>query len=108
MIAGPYRHGSEDKEVWRRNHQLLNENALRVFEMGHTPVIGVNGALPIIEFNKDADYESIMMPLSLDLAQRCDAILRVGGPSEGADQEVAIFKSKDLPIYTSLSEIPKS
>jgi hypothetical protein len=29
------------------------------------------------------------LPLSLALAERCDAILPVGGPSSGADEEVA-------------------
>jgi hypothetical protein len=32
-----------------------------------------------------------MLPLSLALAERCDACLRIGGPSAGADAEVATF-----------------
>ena len=31
------------------------------------------------------------MPLSLALAERCDAFLRIGGASVGADQEMARF-----------------
>ena len=41
---------------------------------------------------EDAAAEAaIMMPLSLALAERCDAFLRIGGPSVGADQEMARF-----------------
>jgi hypothetical protein len=47
-----------------------------------------------------------MMPLSLALAGRCDACLRVGGPSAGADQEVALFHAVGKPVYGSLADLP--
>ena len=49
MIAGPYRSGSSDPAVWAENHRKLNAVALAVFQKGHTPIVGVNLALPIIE-----------------------------------------------------------
>lgn len=107
MIAGPYRGNSTDREVWARNHRLLNEQALEVFRKGHIPVIGVNAALPVIEAAGADQFESIMMPLSLALAERCDAILRVGGPSAGADQELAVFREKGLPVFYSIEDIPQ-
>ncbi len=106
MIAGPYRHGSSDPEQWAKNLQLLNDYAYLVHQKGHVPVIGVNAALPIIEQAGQEHYSAIMMPISLALAERCDAVLRVGGPSKGADQEVALFKKKGLPIYTDVAAIP--
>jgi len=47
-----------------------------------------------------------MMPLSLELANRCDAVLRIGGASQGADQEVVRFIARALPVYHSLEEVP--
>ena len=47
MIAGPYRSGSNDPKVWQENLNAMNRVALQVFELGHTPIIGVNMALPI-------------------------------------------------------------
>ena len=107
MIAGPYTAGSSDPEQWNRNHQELNQYAYEVFQKGHIPVIGVNVALPIIETVGDDKFKELMMPISLAMAERCDAVLRVGGPSSGADREVEIFRKKALPIYFSLDEIPE-
>ena len=106
MIAGPYTTGSLDKKIWQQNHKLLNEYAYKVHLKGHVPVIGVNVALPIIETVGFDKFEALMMPISLAMADRCDAVLRVGGTSAGADQEVAIFKRKGLPIYYDLDSIP--
>jgi hypothetical protein len=107
MIAGPYRGGSTDREVWAQNHRLLNECALEVFKKGHIPVIGVNAALPVIDVAGMEQFEQIMMPISLAMAERCDAVLRIGGPSAGADEEVDVFMKKGLPVYYSLEDIPE-
>ncbi|MBO6515538.1 MAG: hypothetical protein JJ975_03215 [Bacteroidia bacterium] len=105
MISGPYRHGTTTEDERQQNLKLMNEYALKVLKMGHVPVIGVNLALPIIKMN-NASYDDIMMPLSLGLAKRCDAVLRIGGESKGADDEMHTFKLRDLPIYRSLEDIP--
>jgi len=107
MIAGPYTAGSTNKELWKQNHLVLNQFAYEVHLKGHVPVIGVNIALPIIETVGFDKFEELMMPISLAMADRCDAVLRIGGASTGADQEVDIFKDKELPIYYSLEEIPQ-
>ena len=106
MIAGPYQGNSSDKEEWKKNHQKLNEMAYKVHLKGHIPVIGVNLALPIIETVGWDNYEQLMMPLSLALAERCDAVLRIGGISKGADQEVEVFVQKGLPVFYKLDDIP--
>lgn len=106
MISGPYRHGSKDPQVWEQNLNLMNEFAYAVFKLGHMPIIGVNMAKPIIDSMGEGKYEEIMMPLSLSLIDRCDAVLRVGGESKGADDEVERFRKKGLPIYDALSQIP--
>jgi heme-degrading monooxygenase HmoA len=106
MIAGPYRSGSTDPGTWAKNLGQMNAAALEVFRNGHVPLIGVNMALPVIGKAGEASYDSIMMPLSLSLAERCDAILRIGGPSRGADEEVESFRRRGLPVFKSIDEIP--
>ena len=53
----------------------------------------------------DERYDEIMMPVSLALADRCDACLRIGGASKGADDEVERFKAAGKPVYRRLDEI---
>lgn len=107
MIAGPYRSGAATPEQRAQNLQALNEAAASVFRKGHVPIIGVNLALPIIQASGAEHYDEIMMPLSLALAGRCDAVLRVGGASKGADQEVDLIRSKGGTVYRSVSEVPE-
>jgi hypothetical protein len=62
---------------------MLNDAAVALLRAGHIPVIGVNMALPMIEAagNSEAACHEIMMPVSLALADRCDACLPSGGRS---------------------------
>ena len=106
MVSGPYRTGSTDPAVWAENLRTMNVAAYEVFRKGHVPIIGVNMALPVIEAAGQHTYEEVMMPLALKLIDRCDAVLRIGGPSYGADQEVRAFEARGLPIYRNLDEIP--
>ena len=107
MVAGPYSSGAADEEERQRNLDVLNRAALALFNRGYIPVIGVNNALPLIKMVGTADaFERIMIPYSLALSERCDACLRVGGPSKGADQEVERFRQMDKPVYFRLEDIP--
>ena len=106
MVAGPYRSGSSDPVVWAENLRKLNLSAKAIFEKGHVPIIGVNMALPVIETAGQEFYERIMMPLSLRLTERCDAVLRIEGVSKGADEEVDRFRTRGLRVFQSIDEIP--
>ena len=92
MVGGPYGTGAKSAAERAANLARMNEAALAVWRKGHVPIIGVNLALPIVAAaggDAAADAE-IMMPLSLALAERCDAFLRIGGrlgrrgPGDGA------------------------
>lgn len=107
MVAGPYSSGAADDERREANLVAMNRVAYALFLRGHIPIIGVNLALPIIQAAGPATFEAVMMPLSLAAAQRCDAILRVGGPSAGADREVAVFERAGKPVFRTLEEIPE-
>ena len=106
MVAGPYRSGSSDSIVWAENLRKLNSSASAIFQKGHVPIIGVNMALPVIEAAGQELYERIMMPLSLCLTERCDAVLRIEGVSRGADDEVDRFRARGLRVFLSIDEIP--
>jgi hypothetical protein len=106
MVAGPYRSGSSDPAVWAQNLRVLNGFAYAVLEKGHLPIVGVNLALPVIECAGQELYGTIMTALSLRLTERCDAILRIEGVSQGADDEVEKFRARGLPVFRSLDEIP--
>lgn len=106
MIAGPYTSGGADPEQRALNLKRLNGVAWEVLQKGHVPLIGVNLALPIIESCPGADFDRVMMPISLALAQRCDAVLRVGGPSRGADQEVEAIRARGGAVFQRVEDIP--
>ncbi len=106
MVSGPYRGGARTEADRQANLDAMNRAAYEVFRRGHVPIIGVNAALPIIRAVGDDRYDEIMMPVSLALADRCDACLRIGGPSKGADDEVERFQAAGKPVYHRLDEIP--
>jgi catechol 2,3-dioxygenase-like lactoylglutathione lyase family enzyme len=106
MVAGPDRAGAASEADRQRNLRVLNAAALEVFRRGHVPVIGVNLALPIVEAAGAERYDEIVPPLSLALSDRCDAILRVGGPSSGADAEVERVRRRGGRVYEDVAEIP--
>jgi hypothetical protein len=77
-----------------------------VFDRGHIPLMAVHAVLPLIELAGEDRYAEMMVPMSLELADRCDACLRIGGPSAGADKEVERFQQFRKPVYTSAEQIP--
>jgi Domain of unknown function (DUF4406) len=84
----------------------MNEAAAAVLKLGHIPVIGVNAALAVAEcLGPDANQYDVIMEISLALVDKCDAILVIG-ESAGANRERDLVRSKGLPVYRDLSEIP--
>ena len=104
MVSGPYRAATTDGR--QANLRELNRVAHEIFRKGHVPIIGVNVALPIIEAVGGQLYDDIMMPMCMRLIERCDAVLRIGGASEGADIEVGEFRARGLLVFESIDDIP--
>lgn len=102
-IAGPYSAPTEEQR--QKNLDAMNEAAARVLEKGHIPIIGMNAALPIVSITNIEDKYKATMDISLAVIDKCDAILMIG-ESPGADKERDLVKSKGLPVYYSLEEIP--
>jgi len=95
LVAGPYRSGTgDDPAKLAANVKAMNLAALRLFRAGHLPVTGEALALPLIELAGstrigDPAFDEIFHPIARRLLSRCDAVLRIGGPSTGADEMVA-------------------
>lgn len=114
LIAGPYKSGTNgDPELMNQNLRRLEEAAWPIFQAGHVPMIGEWVALPVLDSAgasgpNDPLAEQVMYPTAQRLLQHCDAVLRLPGESQGADQDVAIARERGIPVYTSLEEIPRA
>lgn len=112
LIAGPYRSGTnDDPKLLARNLEFMEEFALPIFRAGHIPMIGEWLALPLVHRAGskqigDAPFNEIFHPIAMRLLKRCDAVLRVGGASTGADEMVRIGRGLGLEIYSALHEVP--
>jgi len=112
LIAGPYRSGTEDDpDKMAANVYAMEAYALPIFRLGHIPVLGEWFALPLVKLAGskqigDESFNEIFHPIAERLLEKCDAVLRVGGASQGADLMVEAARKRNLEIYFSLEEIP--
>jgi hypothetical protein len=112
LIAGPYRSGTnDDPALIHKNVEVMESYALPIFKLGHIPVLGEWLALPLVDLAGskklgDEMFSEIFHPIATRLLEKCDAVLRVGGPSSGADEMVRVGSALGLKIFTTLDEIP--
>ena len=112
LVAGPYRSGTNDNpELIAANVKAMTDAALKIYKIGHLPVLGEWFALPLIEAagsKKTGDdvFNKIFHPVAIQLIDHCDAVLRIGGPSAGADEMVNTGKEKNKTIFYSVEDIP--
>jgi len=114
LVAGPYRSGTNDDPTRiAANVKAMTDAALDIYNIGHLPVLGEWFALPLIEAAGskkigDEVFNKIFHPIAVQLIDHCDAVLRIGGPSTGADEMVSAGKAKNKSIFYRLEEIPVS
>jgi hypothetical protein len=112
LIAGPYRSGTnDDPALIQKNVEAMESYALPIFRLGHIPILGEWLALPLVHLAGSAKvgdeaFNEIFHPIAVRLLEKCDAVLRVGGPSAGADEMVRVGRSLGLAIFSELSDIP--
>lgn len=125
LIAGPYRSGTDgDPARIARNLERLEAVSLPIYERGHVPMIGEWVALPILRVAAETTVAApdaastgtsgeepspagdVMYTTAHRLLQHCDAVLRLEGASQGADQDVRIAEARGIPVYRSIDEIP--
>jgi len=113
LVAGPYRGGTNDDPVKiQANVEAMEAMSLAVFRRGHLPVMGEWFALPLLKHAGskkigDAVFDEIFHPIARELIGKCDAVLRIGGASSGADDMVATGQTLSKTIYRALEEIPE-
>lgn len=96
-VAGPYSNGD------------IAENVRKACEVGNELL--KRGFIPFIphlylfwHFAFPKSWET-WMKIDLEILSRSDAVLRVGGPSVGADKEVRYAEKLGIPVYYSLEEL---
>ena len=113
LVAGPYRSGTDgDPARIAANVEAMTRVSLELWRRGHLPVMGEWFALPLIEqavaegaSAGEVDAE-IFHPIAETVLARCDACLRIGGPSAGADRMVATARRLGKAVYTDLGQVP--
>ena len=112
LIAGPYRSGTgDDPAKMAANVRAMEDYALSIYRAGHLPVLGEWLALPLVKLAGskkvgDAPFNEIFHPISERLLEKCDAVLRVGGASQGADLMVELARKHGLRVFHALEDIP--
>ena len=84
--------------------------SLELYRRGHLPVMGEWFALPLIEEAErigDTDaFAEHFHPIAERVLARCDACLRIGGPSNGADRMVATARRLGMRVFLDIGEVP--
>jgi hypothetical protein len=112
LVAGPYRSGTDgDPARIQANVDAMAAASLELFERGHLPVMGEWFALPLIEAAEAAgtypDADAVIFhPVAERVLARCDACLRIGGPSEGADRMVRVARELGKLVFFDLDDVP--
>jgi hypothetical protein len=112
LVAGPYRSGTNDDPVkMEANVTAMTDIALRLYRAGHLPMVGEWFALPLVEAAGsqqvgDAVFNEIFPPIARRILERCDACLRIGGASQGADEMVRLAQAQGKQVFYRLEEIP--
>jgi hypothetical protein len=112
LVAGPYRSGTNDDPAkMAANVDAMTEAALRLYRAGHLPIVGEWFALPLVEAAGsqqvgDAIFNEIFHPIAHRILERCDAVLRMGGPSQGADEMVSTAQERGLLVYHQVDDVP--
>ncbi len=113
LVAGPYRSGTNDNpDLIAANVKAMTDTALEIYRLGHLPVLGEWFALPLLEAAGsqrvgDAIFNQMFHPVAIRLIDHCDAVLRIGGPSAGADEMINTGQSKGKIIFRNISQIPQ-
>lgn len=113
LVAGPYRSGTnDDQQLIAANVKRMTDTALEIYRKGHMPMLGEWFALPIIEAAGskqigDNIFNELFHPIAFRLIDYCDAILRIGGASKGADDMVTAGRARGKLIFFNKDEVPE-
>src|SRR5438309_11331786 len=106
LVAGPYRSGTgDDPAKLAANVAAMEAFAMPLFRAGHVPLVGEWLGLPLATLagsvrTGDVAFEEVFHPIAERLLERCDALLRVGGPSEG---RIGWSRWRGLGVWRSIT-----
>lgn len=75
--------------------------AQELIELGFAPY--VPHLSHFMEINHPNHYET-WMNIDMEFVRKCDYIIRIEGESSGADREVELAKSLNIPVFYSIYE----
>jgi hypothetical protein len=95
-VAGPYSANTADQR--KINVDALNSTATQLLAFGHTPLIGINAALPVVEQLPSEDKYEAIMKISMAVVDACEAILLIA-PIPGANNKWSIYNLKVFQFF---------
>ncbi|HXD92703.1 MAG TPA: DUF1937 family protein [Bacteroidia bacterium] len=101
-VAGPY--SAPTAQQRQQNLDAMNEAAAKLLQLGHTPIIGMNAALPVLAKANISDVYKATMEISLAVISACDALLLLA-ESPGANKERDLILAQGKPVFTSVNQI---
>src|SRR4030081_2912129 len=75
----------------------MREASMHLFRAGHMPVMGEWFSVPLASASGPADdeaFDAVDRPVSERLLERCDAVLRMGGPPASDDVIVRAARAR--------------
>ena len=97
-IARPYTIGDTCKNV-RRQMRVYKQRVRRGF-IPYAPLWS-----HFQELYEPLDSKDKWMEIDFEWVKACDCVLRLGGDSEGAEEEVKLAKEIGIPVFYSLLEL---
>ena len=113
LVAGPYRSGTGDDPALLAGHvDDMVAASLELFRRGHVPLTGEAIALRLAAAGGstavgDVAFTEVVHPYARRLVERCDGVVRIGGPSVGADEMVALAAARGARVWTSVADVPQ-
>jgi hypothetical protein len=112
LVAGPYRSGTgDDPALIANNVAAMTDASLRALSRrafagdGRVVRAAAHRACRLCGYRRPGVQRDIP-PISRRLLAKCDACLRIGGASAGADEMVALALQHGKPVYYSLEQVP--
>lgn len=96
-VAGPYTNGDTEENI-----RVAIDAAEKLFALGYIPFVPHLNHYWHLQHPRS--YEHWMQWCCVWLS-KCDAVLRLEGESEGADDEVALAWEFGIPVFYSIEEL---
>jgi hypothetical protein len=97
FIAGPYTNGDVAQNV-----KIAMDIANDLIEMGYAPYCP--HLTHFLHMNHFQEYEK-WLELDAIFLKVCDGVIRIPGPSFGADNEIQLANSKGIPVFYSIEDL---